>query len=136
VVGEAGLVWYYLATPLFALLDLGFGFPVRVAGLADPRHRAVYYVVLMGLGVLVRERRRLAPWVGMAESVVNLVLLFLAILLPIWSFPDQVLAGGGAAPEVMDPPALLNALVAGTVLAVAFYRNQWAALGRNGRTRM
>ena len=51
--GKGGLVWYYLATPLFAFLDLGLGLPVRVAGLGDPVHRAIYYAGLVGLAALV-----------------------------------------------------------------------------------
>lgn len=84
-----GLVWYYLATPVFALLDL-------------------------------------------VESVVNLFLLLLSILLPIWSLPDQILTGGtGGLPR---PQALVNALLAGTALIVAFHRHQAGSVGLRART--
>lgn len=117
------LVWYYLATPLFALLDLALGFPVRVAGLADPLHRGLYYVALVLLGLALRRRPALAPWAGMAESVVNLFLLLLAILLPVWSAPDRILAGGDPG-AVLPPARILNALVSGAVLVLAFHRHQ------------
>jgi hypothetical protein len=130
------IVAYYLATPAFAVADLVFGVPVRLAGIADAAHRLVYYVVVFSLGILCRLRPTTAPFVGMAESTVNLLVLLLSILLPIWSLPDAVLSGapldGG-----LTGMALGNALLSGTALVVSFHRSQAAAarqlLGRGGR---
>lgn len=117
---------YYLSTPLFAVLDFAWDVPVRVAGLGAPWQRGAYYLVLVLLGVLCRARPRAGPWVGMAESSVNLVLLLLAILLPIWSMPDAVLTGVTPAP-VMGGVGLANAFLSGLVLVASFHRSRMAA---------
>ena len=129
------LTAYYLATPVFVVLDAMFGAPVRVASLSDPVERAVYYGVLMALGILCRTHPRVAPWVGMGESAVNILLLVLAVLLPIWSAPDVVLAGG--TPESpFSRVSLVNFVLSGAALTWSFHRNQAAAAGpAHGSTR-
>ncbi len=117
---------YYLATPLFAALDFGWDLPVRVAGLSVSWQRVAYYGVLVLLGVLCRARPTAGPWVGMAESSVNLFLLLLSILLPIWSMPEAVLAGETPEP-LMGGVALANAVLAGFVLVASFQRSRMAA---------
>ncbi len=120
---------YYLATPLFLVLDRGLGAPVRVSAIATPNQRLVYYVVLMALGLACHLRPRLTPWVGMGESAANIFLLILAVMLPIWSMPDAVLAG-----EPVEGPfsrvSLINFILSGSALVVSFHRNQSAALRR------
>ncbi len=120
------IVAYYLATPAFAVADLVFGVPVRLAGVADATHRLAYYVVVFALGVLCRLRPGATPFVGMAESTANLLILLLSILLPIWSLPDAVLAGAPLGAGLMGM-ALGNALLSGTALVVSFHRSQAAA---------
>src|SRR5688500_12191586 len=75
---------YHLATPVFALLDLGLGLPVRAVGLESPALRLVYYAVVFALGWVMRARPRLAPWLAMVESAGNLTLLMAAVLIPVW----------------------------------------------------
>lgn len=129
------IVAYYLATPVFAVADLLFGVPVRLAGIADAAHRLAYYVVVFALGILCRLRPTAAPFVGMTESTVNLLILLLSILLPIWSLPDALLAGAPL-DAGLSGMALGNALLSGTALVVSFHRSQAAAarqlFGRGG----
>lgn len=123
------VVGYYLATPVFAVADLGFGVPVRVADVLPLAPRAAYYAVVFAFGFLCAARPRVAPWVGMAESATNLLILLLSILLPIWSLGEAVVGGG--APQVgLDAAAGANALLSGTALVVSFHRHEAAALGR------
>ncbi len=119
---------YYLATPVFAVLDLGFGVPVRVWALHDPEQRAVYYAIVILAGLLCWSRPKVAPWVGMLESVVNLFLLMLAVLLPIWSLPDA-LQSGGPLPRPLGALALVNVALSGTILVTSFQRGSRLALG-------
>ena len=131
------VVAYYLATPLFAVADFGFHFSVRVTALHAPAQRGAYYAVLFILGLVCRARPVAVPWVGMVESVVNLVLILLAILLPIWSLPDALLSGGS--PEgPLTGYALGNAALSGLALVVSFQRQQaaaWRALTGKGAAR-
>jgi hypothetical protein len=118
-----GLIAYYLATPLFLIPDLGFDAPIRVAGLAGTEWRFAYYAFGLGCGFVCRWKPRWTPAVTIGESSVNLFLLILSVLLPIWVLPDQIAAGG--APEfVFGPVQMANVLLTGTVLLVGFYRAQ------------
>ncbi|MHB1192311.1 MAG: hypothetical protein ACYC6F_04615 [Longimicrobiales bacterium] len=125
---------YLLATPLFAVLDLGLGLPVRVATILPESGRLAYYAGIFALGLLCRARPMATPWVGMLESASNLTLLLLSILLPIWSFP---LASAGDAPVQigLTPAGAANALLSGVALVASFHRHEAAALGRLGSGR-
>jgi len=117
------LAGYYLATPLFAALDAVAGWPVRLAGFPDQGWRWGWYLLLFLLGLLCRARPRLAPLVGMGESSVNLTLLFLSILLPIWGMTEQVYQVAG--PIAFGPVRIVNVLLSGGALILAFHRSQW-----------
>lgn len=123
---------YYLATPLFAVADLGFGAAVRVPAVLPTSGRLAWYGAAFALGLLCRARPGTTPWVGMLESAGNLTLLLLSILLPVWSLPEAALSGaplqGG-----LTPAAAANALLSGLVLVATFHRNEAAALGRRAR---
>lgn len=120
------LAGYYLATPAFAVADVVFGAPIRVAGLSVPGHRMAYYAAAFALGIVCRLRPRSTPFIGMAESSTNLLLLLLGILMPIWSLPDAALAG--APLDVgLSGTELVNALLSGTALISSFHRSQSAA---------
>lgn len=117
------LVGYYLATPLFALADLGFGMSVRVAGLDEPWQRGLYYAGAFGCGAFCRLYPRATPWVGIVESSGNLLLLLLSILLPIWTLPDAVLSGSDVTVS-LGGASILNTVVSGGVLVWAFHRHR------------
>ncbi len=117
---------YYLVTPAFAIADLVFHAPVRVAGLSDPAYRLAYYAIVFALGILCRARPEVTPFVGITESTVNLLLLFVAILLPIWSLPDALLSGAPVQTG-FSGMTVANALLSGTALIVSFHRHEAAA---------
>ena len=128
--GEAtpapGLTLYYLATPLFALLDLAFGLPVRAVGLESAGQRGLYYAAVFALGWVMRGRPRLAPWLAMLESAGNLALLMIAVLLPIWSLGETLDAS--VASEL--PARVANLALSGSVLGYSFHGAQARAVGR------
>ena len=110
---------YYLATPLFALVDLVFSFPVRAAAIPDPVPRLFYYAFLLLLGWVCRARPPLAPWVGMGESALLVALLMVSVLGPIWGSLET-----GELPLPGDVLArTFNLALSGTVLVVAFHRH-------------
>ena len=125
------LAGYYLATPAFAVADLGFGAPVRLAQVVPPGGRLAYYAAVFALGFLCVARPRAAPWIGMLESSANLLILLLGILLPIWSLSDAVLSGTPFVAGGLTPTGAVNALVSGGALTLSFRRNQATALGRS-----
>jgi len=124
------LAGYYLATPLFAALEAVAGWPVRLAGFPDQGSRWGWYLILFLLGLLCLSRPRLAPLVGMGESSVNLTFLFLSILLPIWGMPEELDQVAG--PIAFGPVRIVNVLLSGGALILAFHRSQWAWGGHVG----
>lgn len=114
---------YYLATPLFWVLDVALHAPIRAAALPDPGWRLAYYLFATGCGILARWRPRLTPFIGLAESSVNLLLLLLSVLLPIFTLPARV-AEGAEVSLPFGPAQLINVCLSGFILLISFYRNQ------------
>jgi hypothetical protein len=65
------------------------------------------------------------PFVGIAECTVNLLLLFVSILLPIWSLTE--LEAGTLAPG-LSGMKVVNVLLTGTAMVLSFHRHQAAAM--------
>lgn len=124
------MVGYYLATPVFAVADLGFGAPVRVADVLPTGPRAAYYAAVFVLGLLCARYPGAVGWVGMGESATNLLILLLSILLPIWSMVDAVSLGTTPQGSLLDGAGIVNAVLSGTAMVVSFHRHQAAVLGR------
>ncbi len=118
---------YYLATPIFAVADLGFGVPVRVATVLPEGSRLAYYAAAFALGLMCRARPAATPWVGMLESTTNLLILFLSILLPIWGAADA-LATGAPVAAGFTPLSAANAFISGSAMILSFRKSQDSAM--------
>ena len=128
-----GLRWiqgYYLASPLFLLLGLWWGVEIRVAFIPDPGPRFAYYLVLSGLGLLAHFRPASAPWVALGESSLNLLLIMLWILVPIYSLAEGAMDSGTIGVPYTSAQLLVNGLLAGCFFLLGFYRAQGAILAR------
>jgi hypothetical protein len=121
---------YYLGSPLFLLAGVFWGFELRTTFLPDPVHRLAYYGLISALGLLTYFRPRSGPWVALGESSLNLLLLVLGILLPVYRLPDQVAAAGPLSLPYSAGEVLLNGVLAGTFFVVGFYRAQAEILRR------
>lgn len=119
---------YFLATPLFVLVDVYLSAPVRVAALEGSGLRWPYYGLLLVCGAICHWRPAWAPAVGMTESAANLLLLMLGILLPVWDAGARIEAGAWPAGP-FDEVGLANFVVSGSVLLFTFYRSQHALFG-------
>lgn len=132
------LLAYYLGTPVFAVLDFVLGLSVRAVFLPTAAARATYYLACLGCGLLAWRRPSLGPIVGMAESGLNVLLLALGILVPVW---DVAVTLGSEVPTpvtvspVLTPQGLVNAVLSGATFVVGFYGNQAALLARRGLPR-
>jgi hypothetical protein len=113
--------YYLLGTLAFVVLDLWIGTSIRVPGLEGNGIRWGYYGGLLLMGGLALRFPPTAPWIGMGESVVNLVLILLSILLPIWSLAEVLEAGGEPAEVVMGAGGLLGSGLAAAVFIFGFY---------------
>jgi len=130
VKGSRLIQWYYLASPLFLLMGLWWGWEVRVTFLPDLRLRFGYYVILSVLGLLTHFRPSSAPWVAMGESTMNLFLIMAWILLPIYALPDRALETGQVGVPYTPWEVLVNGGLAGSFFLVGFYRAQGVLLAR------
>ncbi|TVQ42001.1 MAG: hypothetical protein EA370_00745 [Wenzhouxiangella sp.] len=74
---------YYLATPVFLLLDVVLGLDLRVAFLDNSGARMAWYALCTGLGVVAWRWPVSAPLIGLLESAVSFFLLIVWIMLPI-----------------------------------------------------
>ncbi|MCI0432076.1 MAG: hypothetical protein L0271_00305 [Gemmatimonadetes bacterium] len=123
---------YYLATPVFIVVDTVLNAPVRVSFLATPAHRWPYYAFCIACGLACHRWPHSARPIAFTESSVNLLLLALSMMLPIWSLGDEIMAGGAIAPP-MTTARLINVMISGTVLVISFYRTQPALRTDRGR---
>jgi hypothetical protein len=121
---------YYLGSPLFFLFGLWWGMEIRVSFIQDPGLRFGYYVLITALGLLTHFKPNTTPWVAVGESSLNLILIFLWILLPIYQVtdisPDTVPTGVPYTPGQV----LVNGLFAGSFFVMGFYRGQAAIVAR------
>lgn len=129
----AWLRFYYWVTPLFFLLDWVWGVSVRASFLPGEL-RLAYYVLCLACAAVIQREPEAAPYVGLGESALNLFLLMLSILLPIWQLQDAMLEGGGGITAPMTGGRVINVMLSGTMLVVSFQRSQ-LELARRWRPR-
>jgi hypothetical protein len=115
---------YYLATPFFALLDLGGGVNLRLAGLGEhPGARIAYYTLCLACLVLMRRAPRLAPAVALLEGSATILILILGVLTPIFRASQLAGSGAGDFSAGVQLEAVINLVLSGGVWVVALYRN-------------
>ena len=116
-------VGYYLATPLFALLDFVWGVNVRAAGLEALRGpRYAYYALCLICGVVTYLAPSLTNIIGVAESSVNILVLMLGIIVPYYGMAEQVMSDRPVSNPV-TAEHVVNFLISGFVWVSVFYRS-------------
>jgi hypothetical protein len=119
---------YYLATPLFALLDFGFGVNMRAVFVESDLLRALYYLVPLACGLVGWKRPELATRLGMAESGFSLACIIIGVWLAVFGVSEAMDEGRALSP-IFTTAGMINVALSGGVLALSFYGNQ-AALKR------
>jgi len=121
---------YYLASPLFLAFSLWWDLEVRATFIPQFGHRLAYYGLLTALGVLTHYRPGSAAWVAMGESLLNLLLIMLWILAPIYRLADADPMTGPAGVPYTLGQVMVNGALAGGVFLLGFYRAQGIILSR------
>ena len=124
---------YYLATPVFLLIDIVLGMPLRVSTLTTPALKYSYYAFLLGCGLAIHARPRTGPWIGITESALNFSLVIVAILMPYWRLLDQAADPNSLLTNPFTPAIFVNALLTGTIAIISINANQekiWLSLKR------
>ena len=113
---------YYLLTPLFLLLDVRYGISVRASGLTLPEYRYLYYGFCLLCAAGCYWQTSYTPLIAMAESSVNLLILFLGVMLPIFTLVELPLETDAVAS--FNSEKLFNFLLTGIVLVTVFQSAQ------------
>jgi len=112
---------YYLAAPLFLLLDLLLGWNIRTAALEGlPVLHYGYYPVCLGLGVVGWKRPSLEPLIAIGEGTLNLLTLFAGFFAAYFGALEA--AAGG---EFLNPYSsgyLVNFALSGGIVVAGLYR--------------
>lgn len=129
--GRMILAWY-LATPIFALLDLAFGINVRASFLdGQPALRLAWYALALGCAAAVARWPARAGVIGLSESAASIALLVLGAGIAYL----RALDGALGEPSVVAPP-FSPADVANLVLSagalIASYIAAQARVSRHG----
>ncbi len=78
---------YYGITPAFMLAEVMWGWDLRIPLLDSPVWRGLYYLLCILLTPLAWRWPHWLPLAGMIESSINLLLLILSVMLPIFYLP-------------------------------------------------
>jgi len=120
---------YYLATPLFLLLEFAFGLDVRVSSfISDPKWRLIYYLLCFVCMGIILWKPGLTVEVGILESSVNLVFLFVGAALA-WMFPFTTVSPENDEIILRDPVTfteIATFLLLATIWTICFRR--WIAI--------
>ena len=115
--------WYYLGTVGFLLIDLIFGWNVRIVALEHaPLIKYGWYSGLIGCGLFIRLRPKHSALVALIESSANLALLLGGIMLTYYGVIDAALAGSFEGPP-LTPESMINACISGLAIVGGIYSN-------------
>jgi hypothetical protein len=113
------LVWgYYIATPLFLIVELVWGISFRVPLSLPTRLRYTYYVCCFVCGAICYFRPRITPVIAVVESTVNITLIFLGFVIAItktWHLDETM-----TVPEALTLKGVLSFAVIATVWIISF----------------
>lgn len=115
--------YYYLVTPAFAVLDLALGVEIRISIPGDHETLEVfYYLFCFSSSFIFFGNELRAALFSLAECILNIVLLFLSVILPIVYLPETISSGETDAFQ-FGANELIHFSVAGGVLLYDFYSN-------------
>jgi hypothetical protein len=118
------LQWYYYITPIFIVLDLGFDLDFRVTYLATmPIFKWSYYALMCGCAYLVWKFPRGIALTGLLESLLNIILLCGGFFAAYTGAMNSVLANDAEMANPFTWPAVVNFILSGAVLVLAWKTN-------------
>ena len=113
------IMWFYLASPLFFLLDFAFGWDIRISFLdQNTAWKLAYYLFCFSVGILMWRWDVLKPILGIVEGGINILLLTLSVLLPYYQAIDAI-SSGEQITNPLDSGTLINYLLTGVFLIIS-----------------
>jgi len=116
---------YYLATPIFVIIDIVWGVNIRVPFLDYcPLLKYTYYTVVFACGIYTYKYPGKADIVGLLESNINTGILILGFMLTYYNLASNILES-----MTFENPftikAVINFSLSGFILLISSYRNSW-----------
>lgn len=114
--------FYYFITPLFFVVDLIFDVKLRVS-IPVAESETFYYLYIAAcfvLGTFVFKSLLLSSLFGLVESSVNILLLILSVMLPIFNLAGNFDTMNSFSFGVEE---ILHFLIAGSILLLSFHLN-------------
>ncbi len=112
---------YYIATPVFIIIELLWGAGFRVPFiLANPFIRYSYYAVCFGCGAGCYLRPRAVPFIALFESIINVTLIFVGYAITIAAARMSVMETGEAG-EILSDNAMLGFFISASVAIFSFH---------------
>ena len=118
------LKWIYLGTPVFLVLDLAFGWDIRVSFFdTHPGWKYGYYIFCFVIGFLMMKQPRLEPILGIIESGANILILSLSILVPYYAAIEAISSGEEFA-NPFNKYNFINYIFSGLIIMISMHVNQ------------
>jgi hypothetical protein len=115
---------YYLATPVFMLIDYVCGANVRAAGFeAYPILKYSYYAACFLGFFVIRAKPDIASFYVLGESTVSIVSLIVGFLTPMYALLDQIEVSGAGLSNPMTAERITNFIISGSVACLAFQKS-------------
>jgi hypothetical protein len=129
--GRAVFAWY-LATPVFATLDLVFGVNVRLSFLEQqPALRIGWYAIAVGCAAAVARWPARAGMIGLSESAASMALLVVGAGTAYLRALDAALAEPAVIAPPFSPAEVTNLILSAGALIVSYIAAQ-ARVSRDG----
>lgn len=114
---------YYIATPLFLIIELLSGISLRVPIFLSMPLRCFYYGCCFACGTVCYLRPRATPAVALIESSLNIGVVFIGFGAAMIK-AAYLVAETTTVPEVLTVKGVINFVVVGTVWIISFYHSQ------------
>ncbi|MHC4155045.1 MAG: hypothetical protein ACYST6_09010 [Planctomycetota bacterium] len=114
---------YYIATPLFLIIELLSGISLRVPIFLSMPLRCFYYGCCFACGTVCYLRPHAAPVVALTESTINIFLIFVGFGAAVISGAFLV-AETTTIPEVLTLKGIVNFITVGAIWVISFYHSQ------------
>jgi hypothetical protein len=114
---------YYIATPLFLIIELLSGVSLRVPIFLTMPLRCFYYGCCFACGTVCYLRPRATPAVALIESSLNIGVVFLGFGAAMIKAAFLV-AETTTIPEVLTLKGIANFITVGAIWVISFYHSQ------------
>ena len=113
------ILWLYLATPVFLLLDVILQWDIRVSFLDNhPALKYTYYLICFLFGMIMWKWPAIEPILAVVEGGINILLLTVSVIQPYYAAIDAIASGQTVTYE-FGTLNVINYIISGTIVIVS-----------------